>query len=288
VTRVTFDQVNLGDSLPPLRRYITQDIIDQNAVASLDYNPVHINAEWCRAAHVLVGSSNLTLGGLQTNIESNLAGSFPLNHRIVRQWRKNFDIIWAQGIALESALDRLRQPTAKEGGISMEMPKQATDHPLPVGSAVVVHGERGRVLATENIGANRFRYEILLEASGQAKKWVTPPTAIRLWLGPLDVALSGQFSSPLEYDLRTESLRLSLAYEYDRMVSLSSSRVNLEPYQVEAVHKVVNSFPHRFLIADDTGLSKTMKRCGIREGKGVSDRVTMPKKGVMLYPFPLI
>jgi len=53
VAKVTFDQVNPGDSLPPLRRYVTQDIIDQNAVASLDYNPVHINAEWCRAARAL-------------------------------------------------------------------------------------------------------------------------------------------------------------------------------------------------------------------------------------------
>ena len=227
-------------------------------------------------AHVLIGSSNLTLGGLETNIESNLAGSFPSDYQIVRQWRKNFDIIWAQGIALESALDHLRQPIGKEGGISMEMPKQATDHPLPVGSTVVVHGERGRVLAIENIGSNRFRYEILLEASGQAKKWVIPPTEICPWLGPLDVALSGQFSSPLEYDLRTESLRLSLAYEYDRMVSLSSSRVNLEPYQVEAVHRVVNSFPHRFLIADDTGLGKTIESGMIFEelaARGRAERI---------------
>jgi len=210
-------------------------------------------------SHVLVGSSNLTLGGLKTNIESNLAGSFSSDHEIVRQWRNNFDTIWMQGIALTAALDRLRQPVTEGVGISMEMPKQTTDHPLPVGCIVVVHGERGRVLATENIGANRFRYEILLEASGQAKKWVTPPTEIKPWLGPLNIALSEQFSSPLQYDLHTESLRLSLAYEYDRMVSLSSSRVNLEPYQVEAVHRVVNSFPHRFLIADDTGLGKTIE-----------------------------
>ncbi|MBL7208765.1 MAG: hypothetical protein ISS52_01580 [Dehalococcoidia bacterium] len=51
-------------------------------------------------SHVLVGSSNLTLGGLETNIESNLAGSFPPNHQIVQQWRKNFDTIRAQGVAL--------------------------------------------------------------------------------------------------------------------------------------------------------------------------------------------
>jgi len=45
--------------------------------------------------HVLVGSSNLTLGGLQTNIESNLAASFPSSHRMVQQWRENFEAIWS-------------------------------------------------------------------------------------------------------------------------------------------------------------------------------------------------
>jgi len=210
-------------------------------------------------AHVLAGSSNLTLGGLKTNIESNLAGSFSSAHEMVRQWRENFDIIWTQGIALDEMIDRLHKPAVREGGLNMDIQKRATEYPLKVGTTVVVHGQRGRILAVEDIGSSRFRYEILLEASGQAKKWVTPPTEIRPWLGPLVVALSKQLSSPLEYDLRTESLRLSLAYEYDRMVSLSSSRVNLEPYQVEAVHRVVNSFPHRFLIADDTGLGKTIE-----------------------------
>ncbi len=141
----------------------------------------------------------------------------------------------------------------------MEVPKHLVEHPLPVGMVVAVHGQRGRVLSAEHIGGNRFRYEILLEASGHAQKWVVPPTEIRPWLGPLDVALTREFSPPVEYDLRTEAIRLSLAYEYDRMVSLSSSRVNLEPYQVDAVHWVVNSFPHRFLIADDTGLGKTIE-----------------------------
>ena len=161
-------------------------------------------------AHVLAGSSNLTLGGLKTNIESNLAGSFSSTHEMVRQWRENFDIIWTQGIALDEMIDRLHKPAIRGGGLNMDIQKQATEHPLQIGTTVGVHGQRGRILAVEDIGSSRFRYEILLEASGQAKKWVTPPTEIRPWLGPLDVALSKQLSSSLEYDLRTESLRLSL------------------------------------------------------------------------------
>ena len=36
-------------------------------------------------AHVLAGSSNLTFGGLRTNLESNQAGSFPSAHEMVWQ-----------------------------------------------------------------------------------------------------------------------------------------------------------------------------------------------------------
>lgn len=48
--KVTFAQVNLGDTLPSFSRHFTQDDIDRYAVASLDYNPVHINPKWCAAA----------------------------------------------------------------------------------------------------------------------------------------------------------------------------------------------------------------------------------------------
>ena len=47
--RVTFEQVNCGDQLPEVKREIIQDKIDRNAAASLDFNPVHISSEWCRA-----------------------------------------------------------------------------------------------------------------------------------------------------------------------------------------------------------------------------------------------
>jgi HKD family nuclease len=96
-------------------------------------------------AHLLIGSSNLTLGGLKTNIESNLIGAFPSNNEIVSQWRENFTTMWAQGVNLASALEHLRKLTSWQGGISMEVPQQITGHPLQVGTNVVVHGERGRV-----------------------------------------------------------------------------------------------------------------------------------------------
>jgi len=50
--KVTFEQVNLGDTLPEVTMHITQEDIWKHAVASLDYNPVHTHPEWCQTAQV--------------------------------------------------------------------------------------------------------------------------------------------------------------------------------------------------------------------------------------------
>lgn len=47
-----FSQVQIGDELPPVEQVVSQDVIDRYAVASLDYNPVHTNIEWCTRALV--------------------------------------------------------------------------------------------------------------------------------------------------------------------------------------------------------------------------------------------
>ena len=50
--KLTFDSVNCGDVLPEVREHISQEVIWQHAVASLDYNPVHTHPEWCKTAQV--------------------------------------------------------------------------------------------------------------------------------------------------------------------------------------------------------------------------------------------
>ncbi|MDI6891032.1 MAG: hypothetical protein QMC83_08875 [Thermodesulfovibrionales bacterium] len=64
---------------------------------------------------------------------------------------------------------------------------------------------------------------------------------------------------PILFDLHYEATRLSLAYAYDHLPSLSFTRTNLEPYQVEAVYKTLNTYKHRILLADDVGLGKTIE-----------------------------
>lgn len=43
------------------------------------------------------------------------------------------------------------------------------------------------------------------------------------------------------------------------LISLSESRVALKPHQVAVVHRVVTSYPHRFLLCDEVGLGKTIE-----------------------------
>ncbi len=47
-----FSQVDVGDQLPAVEQVVSQDVIDGYAVASLDYNPVHTDVEWCTRAQV--------------------------------------------------------------------------------------------------------------------------------------------------------------------------------------------------------------------------------------------
>lgn len=42
----------VGEELPAVEHHITQEVIDRNASASLDFNPVHTDPEWCARAQV--------------------------------------------------------------------------------------------------------------------------------------------------------------------------------------------------------------------------------------------
>ncbi len=50
--KLTFDKVYLGYELPEVVRTVDQETFNINAAASLDYNPVHVNPEWCRKSGV--------------------------------------------------------------------------------------------------------------------------------------------------------------------------------------------------------------------------------------------
>jgi phosphate acetyltransferase len=49
---IQFSKVHIGDELPVVEHFVSQDVIDAYAVSSLDYNPVHTNVDWCTRAQV--------------------------------------------------------------------------------------------------------------------------------------------------------------------------------------------------------------------------------------------
>ncbi len=128
---------------------------------------------------------------------------------------------------------------------------------LKAGDLVQFDGRIGEVMATTQISA-RWQVRVSVEGEG-TRGLLAPPTIFHRVETPLRRAQSLDFDTPAEFYLLTEATRLSLAYEHDRLVSLSNSRTKLEPYQVAAVHKVTSAWEQRFLIADDVGLGKTIE-----------------------------
>jgi SNF2 family DNA or RNA helicase len=75
----------------------------------------------------------------------------------------------------------------------------------------------------------------------------------------VDRLAAKQIDSPLHHDLRERATRLDLAYRYDRFLSLTNNRIEIEPYQVQAAYEILNSYDHRYLIGDEVGLGKTIE-----------------------------
>jgi SNF2 family DNA or RNA helicase len=75
----------------------------------------------------------------------------------------------------------------------------------------------------------------------------------------VDRLAASQSDAPLHYELRERAIQLDLAYKYDRFLSLTSNRIEIEPYQVQAAYEILNSYDHRYLIGDEVGLGKTIE-----------------------------
>ncbi len=63
--RLTFKEVKLGYNLPSQTKLITQEKITRNAEASLDYNPIHIDPEYCKKINLL-GKGTTIAHGMMT------------------------------------------------------------------------------------------------------------------------------------------------------------------------------------------------------------------------------
>lgn len=76
---------------------------------------------------------------------------------------------------------------------------------------------------------------------------------------PLELLRDGRLEDADAFILAFQARRLRYAYTYEDLVSLSNSRIELLPHQVFVAHRVLTNYPHRFLLADEVGLGKTIE-----------------------------
>jgi len=129
-----------------------------------------------------------------------------------------------------------------------------------IGRGAVLEGavlpEPVRVVHTEEVG-ERLRVEGPGLRTGQYRQLLLDRDQLgQVRVIPAEGLYDG---SPLRFRLGVEAQRLALAYEYDPYFSLSISRVDPLPHQIEAVYDFMLPLPRiRFLLADDAGAGKTI------------------------------
>ncbi len=62
MSALTFESVELNSRLPGNIREIGQRVITRNAVASLDYNPIHVNPAWAKKVNLLGQGTTIAHG----------------------------------------------------------------------------------------------------------------------------------------------------------------------------------------------------------------------------------
>jgi superfamily II DNA or RNA helicase len=75
----------------------------------------------------------------------------------------------------------------------------------------------------------------------------------------IDKITSGNFDSSLQLQLVNEAFQLKLAYANNKLLSLSNSKTRILAHQVESTYIVVNTLNHRYILADEVGLGKTVE-----------------------------
>jgi superfamily II DNA or RNA helicase len=137
-----------------------------------------------------------------------------------------------------------------------------TNPPVPVGleAGAVIEGpvlaEPTRVEVVQPLG-NRVKIVGVGLRTGRFQQLVLDRDQLaEISIAPAEGPFDGD---PFNFRLGIEAQRLALAYEYDPYFSLSISRVDPLPHQVEAVYDFMLPLPRmRFLLADDAGAGKTI------------------------------
>ena len=131
--------------------------------------------------------------------------------------------------------------------------------PFGTGSKVRCRNQVWEVGVIADNGDGSWTVRLYPENGGKPQPFLYPHTAIEPIRSALENLEAGQLAHTDHYRLLTSATRLSLVYEYDKLLSISNSKMVPEYYQLLAVKQVMESLRQRFLIADDVGLGKTIE-----------------------------
>ena len=127
-----------------------------------------------------------------------------------------------------------------------------------VGDHVKFAGGQGEITKIEN-RPNGGQLLHVYTTEGELRKLPSGLPHIERIDSIVDRLAAKQIDSPIHHDLLERATRLDLAYRYDRFLSLTNNRIEIEPYQVQAAYEILNSYDHRYLIGDEVGLGKTIE-----------------------------
>ena len=131
------------------------------------------------------------------------------------------------------------------------------------GDVVELEGQFGqfKVISVVDAPSTEGRMARLELFSTEARRVITihsPPVVVKKVLNPLERLKGGQLESSHLFNLHVDALRLKYAHTYEPLSTISSTKIEVLPHQVEAVYKMLNVVEPRFLLADDAGLGKTI------------------------------
>lgn len=127
------------------------------------------------------------------------------------------------------------------------------------GDLVTVKGFRGyaKIISIEPLGEN-YKVDLFYPEEKTTHTVIYPLTGVEKICTPIEMIKSRKFDPSWKFNLFMDAMRFSLAHQYDPFFSLSITRIDVLPHQIEAVYKMIDSYEQRFLLADDAGLGKTV------------------------------